>query len=76
MMKVNFTGLLIKAGADIRVINDDTSSFEELGMIPIEKDYFLNLVEDEFKILFKENEIKFISTIREVAKSISDKIPA
>ena len=54
MMKVNFTGLLIKAGADIRVINDDTSSFEELGMIPIEKDYFLNLVEDEFKILFKK----------------------
>ncbi|MBN2682935.1 MAG: hypothetical protein JXR58_10540 [Bacteroidales bacterium] len=49
-MNKTINSLLIKAGANSKYINESKITFEELGMIPMERLFLLNLIEENFGI--------------------------
>lgn len=49
-MNRTINSLLIKAGANGKYLNEAKITFEELGMIPMEKLFLLNLIEENFGV--------------------------
>lgn len=58
--------LLIKVGANKKYINETKITFEELGMMPIEKLLLLNLLEENYGIEIDEKTEKEINSPEEL----------